>query len=195
MSDFLDIKQAIMADEQNQSYTERGIGPVYQVGPDVRILIIGQAPGAKVEQTGIPFNDQSGDRLREWMGITSDEFYNSGKVGNLPLDFYFPGKGKSGDLPPRKGFAEKWHPKMLADMPKVSLIILVGAYAQRFYLPIKKSETMTAVIKRSQEFEPKFMPIVHPSPRNNIWLRKNPWFEADIVPRLQARVRELMNEK
>ena len=195
MSDFLDIKQAIMADEQNQAYTARGIGPVYQVGPDVRILIIGKAPGAKVEQTGIPFNDKSGDRLREWMGITADEFYNSGKVGNLPLDFYFPGKGKSGDIPPRKGFADKWHPKMLADMPKVSLIILVGAYAQRYYLPIKKSETMTAVIKRSQEFEPKFMPIVHPSPRNNIWLRKNPWFEADVVPRLQVRVRELMDEK
>ena len=181
-----------MADEQNRSYTERGIGPVYQEGPDVRILIIGQAPGAKVEQTGIPFNDKSGDRLRDWMGITADEFYHSGKIGNLPLDFYFPGKGKSGDLPPRKGFADKWHPRMLAEMPKVSLIILVGAYAQHYYLPIKKSETMTAVIKQYKTFGPKYLPIVHPSPRNNIWLRKNPWFEDKIVPKLQARVRELM---
>lgn len=187
-----DIRQEIMADEQNRSYTERGIGPVYQVGPDVRILIIGQAPGAKVERTGIPFNDKSGDRLRDWMGITADEFYHSGKIGNLPLDFYFPGKGKSGDLPPRKGFADKWHPRMLAEMPKVSLIILVGAYAQHYYLPIKKSETMTAVIKQYKTFGPKYLPIVHPSPRNNIWLRKNPWFEDKIVPKLQARVRELM---
>lgn len=187
-----DIRQEIMADEQNRSYTERGIGPVYQEGPDVRILIIGQAPGAKVEQTGIPFNDKSGDRLRDWMGITADEFYHSGKIGNLPLDFYFPGKGKSGDLPPRKGFADKWHPRMLAEMPKVSLIILVGAYAQHYYLPIKKSETMTAVIKQYKTFGPKYLPIVHPSPRNNIWLRKNPWFEDKIVPKLQARVRELM---
>lgn len=187
-----DIRQEIMVDEQNRSYTERGIGPVYQVGPDVRILIIGQAPGAKVEQTGIPFNDKSGDRLRDWMGITADEFYHSGKIGNLPLDFYFPGKGKSGDLPPRKGFADKWHPRMLAEMPKVSLIILVGAYAQHYYLPIKKSETMTAVIKQYKTFGPKYLPIVHPSPRNNIWLRKNPWFEDKIVPKLQARVRELM---
>ncbi|MFL2019399.1 uracil-DNA glycosylase family protein [Weissella hellenica] len=187
-----DIRQEIMADEQNRSYTERGIGPVYQVGPDVRILIIGQAPGAKVEQTGIPFNDKSGDRLRDWMGITADEFYHSGKIGNLPLDFYFPGKGKSGDLPPRKGFADKWHPRMLAEMSKVSLIILVGAYAQHYYLPIKKSETMTAVIKQYKTFGPKYLPIVHPSPRNNIWLRKNPWFEDKIVPKLQARVRELM---
>lgn len=187
-----DIRQEIMADEQNRSYTERGIGPVYQVGPDVRILIIGQAPGAKVEQTGIPFNDKSGDRLRDWMGITADEFYHSGKIGNLPLDFYFPGKGKSGDLPPRKGFADKWHPRMLAEMPKVALIILVGAYAQHYYLPIKKSETMTAVIKQYETFGPKYLPIVHPSPRNNIWLRKNPWFEDEIVPKLQARVHELM---
>ena len=187
-----DIRQEIMNDEQNKAYTERGIGPVYQVGPDVRILIIGQAPGAKVEQTGIPFNDKSGDRLRDWMGITADEFYHSGKIGNLPLDFYFPGKGKSGDLPPRKGFAEKWHPRMLAEMPKVSLIILVGAYAQHYYLPIKKSETMTAVIKQYKTFGPKYLPIVHPSPRNNIWLRKNPWFENEFVPKLQARVRELM---
>lgn len=187
-----DIRQEIMADEQNRSYTERGIGPDYQVGPDVRILIIGQAPGAKVEQTGIPFNDKSGDRLRDWMGITADEFYHSGKIGNLPLDFYFPGKGKSGDLPPRKGFADKWHPRMLAEMSKVSLIILVGAYAQHYYLPIKKSETMTAVIKQYKTFGPKYLPIVHPSPRNNIWLRKNPWFEDKIVPKLQARVRELM---
>lgn len=187
-----DIRQEIMADEQNSAYTERGIGPVYQVGPDVRILIIGQAPGAKVEQTGIPFNDKSGDRLRDWMGITADEFYHSGRIGNLPLDFYFPGKGKSGDLPPRKGFAEKWHPRMLAAMPKVELIILVGAYAQHYYLPIKKSETMTSIIKQYKTFGPKYLPIVHPSPRNNIWLRKNPWFEDEIVPKLQARVRELM---
>ena len=138
MSTLPQIKNAIMCDPQNQSFTERGIEPLFAAPTTARINIVGQAPGTKAEQTRLYWNDQSGDRLREWLGVDREVFYHSGLFAVIPMDFYYPGKGKSGDLPPRKGFAEKWHSQILADLPHIELTILIGQYAQKYYLPQNK---------------------------------------------------------
>jgi uracil-DNA glycosylase len=190
----VDLKQEIMSDSRNASFTARGLEPIYMIAPTVKILIIGQAPGAVVEQTGILFNDKSGDRLREWMGIDRTTFYDSGLIGVLPMDFYFPGKGKRGDLPPRKFVAGEWHQRLLDTMPDIELILLVGKYAQQHYLPIKASESLTSVVHRFADFGPRYLPLAHPSPLNNIWLAKNPWFETDVVPALQKRVADILKK-
>ena len=139
MSQIERIKQAIMADPQNTSYTERGIEPLFAAPTTARINIVGQAPGFKTQEAGIYWKDKSGDRLREWLGVDEDTFYNSGLFAVIPMDFYFPGHGKSGDLPPRKGFAEKWHPQLLKECPNIELTLLIGQYAQAYYLQEKIS--------------------------------------------------------
>lgn len=185
------ITQAIMADPQNQSFTERGIKPLFAAPTSARINVIGQAPGIKAEQTRLYWNDKSGDRLREWLGVDRETFYHSGLFAVIPMDFYYPGKGTSGDLPPRKGFAEKWHPQILADLPNIELTILVGQYAQKHYLPQNKSN-VTETVKNYRQFLPHFLPLVHPSPRNQLWLAKNPWFENDVVPALRQRLKQIL---
>ena len=192
MDNLNEIFQAIKADSQNQSYTQKGIDPLYFVSSEAKILIIGQAPGQKAQDSHIVWNDKSGDRLRAWLNISREDFYNNDKIAIMPMDFYFPGKGKSGDLPPRKGFAAKWHPKLLAAMPKLELIILVGAYANKYYLNLKSSDKLTDVVHNYQTYLPKYFPLVHPSPRNQIWLAKNPWFETEVIPKLQTLVQQLL---
>lgn len=189
----MSIFEEIMADPQNAAYTQAGWEPVYAAPATAKILIIGQAPSKKVQDSGIMWHDASGDRLREWLGVDDATFYKSGKIGVIPMDFYFPGKAKSGDKPPRVGVADKWHAKLLAEMPDVQLIILIGAYAQRYYLSLAPSDTITATIKAYEQFLPRYFPIVHPSPRNNIWLKKNPWFEQEVVPALQATVHHILD--
>lgn len=191
----MSIFEEIMADPENAAYTEAGWQPVFSAPATAKILIIGQAPSQKVQESGIMWHDASGDRLRDWLGIDEATFYQSGKIGVIPMDFYFPGKVTSGDKPPRPGIAEKWHARLLAQMPDVALIILIGAYAQRYYLKLKPSETITATIRDYQQFLPRYFPIVHPSPRNNIWLKKNPWFEQEVIPALQKNVRQILDEK
>ena len=186
------IKNAIMADPQNQTFTERGIEPLFAAPTGAKINIVGQAPGVKAEQTRLYWNDKSGDRLREWLGVDRETFYHSDLFAVIPMDFYYPGKGKSGDLPPRKGFAEKWHPHILADLPNIELTILIGQYAQKYYLP-ENTLNVTETVKNYIKFLPHFLPLVHPSPRNQLWLAKNPWFEQDVVPRLQQRVKEILS--
>ena len=154
--------------------------------------LLGQAPGVKAEQTRLYWNDKSGDRLREWLGVDRETFYHSDLFAVIPMDFYYPGKGKSGDLPPRKGFAEKWHPRILADLPNIELTILIGQYAQKYYLP-ENTLNVTETVKNYIKFLPHFLPLVHPSPRNQLWLAKNPWFEQDVLPRLQQRVKEILS--
>ncbi|WP_109077766.1 uracil-DNA glycosylase family protein [Aggregatibacter kilianii] len=185
------IKNAIMSDPQNQSFTERGIEPLFAAPIGARINIVGQAPGVKAEQTRLYWNDQSGDRLREWLGVDREVFYHSGLFAVIPMDFYYPGKGKSGDLPPRKGFAEKWHPQILAVLPNIELTILIGQYAQKYYLPQNKCN-VTETVKNYREFLPHFLPLVHPSPRNQLWLAKNPWFAQEVIPELQQRVKQIL---
>lgn len=192
MPSLTQIKNAIMRDAQNQSFTERGIEPLFAAPIGARINIVGQAPGVKAEQTRLYWNDQSGDRLREWLGVDRETFYHSGLFAVIPMDFYYPGKGKSGDLPPRKGFAEKWHPQILADLPNIELTILIGQYAQKYYLPQNK-RNVTETVKNYREFLPHFLPLVHPSPRNQLWLAKNPWFAQEVIPELQQRVKRILS--
>ena len=185
------IKNAIMADPQNRTFTERGIEPLFAAPTSARINIVGQAPGVKAEQTRLYWNDKSGDRLRKWLGVDRETFYHSDLFAVIPMDFYYPGKGKSGDLPPRKGFAEKWHPQILADLPNIELTILIGQYAQKYYLP-ENTLNVTETVQNYAKFLPHFLPLVHPSPRNQLWLAKNPWFEQNVVPTLQQRVKMIL---
>ena len=189
---FKAIAEEIRKDPENASFTKRGIDPLFFAGPECRIMIVGQAPGRVAEESGIVWNDRSGDRLRDWMGIDRDTFYNSGKLAIVPMDFYFPGTGKSGDLPPRKDFADKWHPRLLELMPDLKLTILVGSYATKRYLKLKSSASLTQVVKDYRDYLPEFFPLVHPSPRNQIWMKKNPWFDQTVIPDLQELVAQIM---
>lgn len=187
-ADFDNIFQAIRADEQNGEFTRQGIDPLYTASATSRLVIIGQAPGRVAQETRIPWNDKSGDRLRDWLGIDRATFYDPSAVALLPMDFYYPGKGKSGDLPPRRGFAEKWHPVLLGMMPQVRLTVLVGSYATRRYLELSSSARLTDVVRNYVDYLPRFFPLVHPSPRNQLWMSRNPWFETDVLPRLRSEV-------
>lgn len=189
---FKAIAEEIRRDSENASFTKRGIDPLFYAGPECRIMIVGQAPGRVAEESGIVWNDRSGDRLRDWMGIDRDTFYNSGKLAIVPMDFYFPGTGKSGDLPPRKDFADKWHPRLLELMPDLKLTILVGSYATKRYLKLKSSASLTQVVKDYRDYLPEYFPLVHPSPRNQIWMKKNPWFVQTVIPDLQELVAQIM---
>ena len=188
-----DIKKAIMDDSQNQAYTKRGIEPLFAAPKTARINIVGQAPGIKAQETRLYWNDKSGDRLREWMGVDYDTFYHSGYFAAIPMDFYFPGHGKSGDLPPRKGFAEKWHQQILELLPDLELTILIGQYAQKYYLHQKGTVKLTDTVKHYQDYLPEYFPLVHPSPRNQIWLVKNPWFAEQVIPDLRANVQQIIS--
>lgn len=156
-----------------------------------RILLIGQAPGLKVHESGIPWQDASGERLRAWMGLSADTFYDEQIVAIMPMGFCYPGKGKSGDLPPRPECAPEWHPRLLPLMPNIRLTILIGQYAQERYL-LKKKANLTETVKAFREYAPQYLPLVHPSPRNQIWLKRNPWFEKQLVPDLQKRIQALL---
>ena len=194
MSQIERIKQAIMADPQNATYTKRGIEPLFAAPKTARINIIGQAPGLKTQEAGLYWKDKSGDRLREWLGVNEETFYNSGYFAVLPMDFYFPGHGKSGDLPPRKGFADKWHQPILELLPDIELTILIGQYAQKYYLHQKGNIKLTETVQHYQDYLPDFFPLVHPSPRNQIWMAKNPWFAEQVVPDLQALVQKIIHQ-
>ena len=189
-----DITKAIIADPQNKAFTEQGIAPLFAAPKNARINIVGQAPGLKTQQAGLYWKDKSGDRLREWLGVDEETFYQSGYFAVLPMDFYFPGHGKSGDLPPRKGFAEKWHQPILELLPDIELTILIGQYAQKYYLHQKGTVKLTETVQHYQDYLPDFFPLVHPSPRNQIWMAKNPWFEAEVVPELQALVQKIIHQ-
>ena len=171
--EFEQLKKDIMLDVDNKVYSDKGIEPLFSAPRTAKILIIGQAPGIKAQESRIFFNDKSGVKLREWMGIDNELFYNSGLIGVVPMDFYYPGKGKSGDLPPRKNFAHKWHPRVLELMPDIKLIILVGKYAQDYYLKDKKEKNLTETVKNYKKYLPKYFPIVHPSPLNFRWHNRN----------------------
>lgn len=182
---FEKIREEIMADPMNESYTNKGIPPLFKASKDARIVIVGQAPGRKAEATQLFWNDLSGDRLREWMGISREVFYSTDRIAHLPMDFYYPGKAKTGDAPPRKGFAEKWHPRLLDGMPNVETIILIGSYAQGYYLNKQRQKTLTETVKSFHIYLPKYFPLVHPSPLNLGWLKRNPWFEDEVLPVLK----------
>ena len=169
-----------------------GPNPIVRPSRNARILIIGQAPGTKVHETSISWNDASGNKLREWMGIDREVFYDDTKIAVMPMGFCYPGKGKSGDLPPRPECAPLWHPQLLKLMPQIELTLLIGMYSQKFYLQADKKRTLTETVQAWEEYSPHYLPMPHPSPRNKLWLKKNAWFESTVVPYLQKRVKKLI---
>lgn len=168
--------------------------PVLQTGTHAKILIIGQAPGQKVQNTGIPWDDQSGNELRRWLGVGKEQFYDERIFALVPMGFCYPGKSTSGDLPPRPECAPLWHAPLLKKMKHIKLIILIGQYAQKHYLGNFLKPTLTETVKNYQEYLPKFLPLVHPSPRNKIWQKKNPWFEEQVIPQLQKIIKEALSK-
>lgn len=188
------IIKRLKEDSRNKSYTERGIPPIFQVSPKAQILIIGQAPGKKVEESLIPFNDKSGEKLVQWMGIDRDTFYSE-KIAILPMDFYYPGKGKTGDLSPRSFIAKEYHKDILDLMPDIKLTILIGSYSMKYYLGKNMKENLTETVRSYKEYLPKYFPIVHPSPLNFRWQKANPWFEGEIVPVLRDKVHKILADR
>jgi uracil-DNA glycosylase len=165
-----------------------GPRPVVQAGTQARLLIVGQAPGRKVHDTGIPWNDASGERLRDWLGIDREVFYDEQRIAIMPAGFCYPGKGKSGDLPPRPECAPLWHARLLAALPAVRLTLLVGRYAQELYLQENRKSTLTDTVAAWREYLPAYLPLPHPSPRNQGWWKANPWFAQELLPELRRRV-------
>ncbi len=168
-----------------------GPRPILQVDPRAKILIAGQAPGRRVHESGIPFDDPSGDRLREWMGINRETFYNARLIALLPMGFCYPGTGKSGDLPPRRECAETWRHQLLAQLPNIRLTLIIGQYAHAWHLPGQAS-SLTETVRAWDSFDGDIMPLPHPSPRNNIWLKRNPWFGEHLLPDLARRVHKAL---
>lgn len=171
-----------------EAHLSLGPNPVLQINQAARILIAGQAPGVKVHESGIPFDDASGDRLRSWMGLDKAIFYDASQIAILPMGFCYPGRGKSGDLPPRPECAPAWRERILESLPNLKLTLAIGKYAQAWHLPDAEYSTLTSLVQNWQSCPPDVIPMPHPSPRNNIWLKKNPWFEKSLVPQLTKRV-------
>lgn len=189
MKEKLIIKK-LREDSRNETYTNRGINPIFQLNPKSKILIIGQAPGEKVEETGILFNDKSGENLVKWLGISEDVLHSE-DFSIIPMDFYYPGKGKSGDKSPRYFIAKEYHPLLLNELKDIKLTILIGAYTQKFYLKDKFKKNLTETVKSYKEFLPEYFPIAHPSPLNNRWIAKNPFFREEVLPELKEIVKKL----
>ena len=166
--------------------------PLLQLHPQARILIAAQAPGRRADATGIPFDDPSGERLCAWLGIDEPSFHDPLRIAILPMAMCYPGKGVSGDLPPRRECAPAWREQLLAQLPNIELTLAIGSYAQAWHLGAQREPTLTATVRAWRRYWPALLPLPHPSPRNNGWLAHQPWFEHDVLPSLRERVRELM---
>lgn len=169
-----------------------GVNPILAASPNSKLIIIGQAPGRMVHQTGIPWNDKSGDNLRSWLGIDKATFYNTKSIALVPMGFCYPGAGKTGDLPPRPECAPLWHEKLLAFMPNAQLVLLIGQYAQKYYLGETAKSSLTETVQNFKNYLPNYFPLPHPSPRNNIWMAKNEWFGQTVLTELKDRVQNLL---
>lgn len=176
------------------AHLPEGPRPVFRLHPDARILVAGQAPGIRVHRSSIPFDDPSGDRLRDWMGVDQDVFYNPQKIAIVPMGFCYPGTSKSGDLPPRPECAERWREQMLSFLPNIQTTLVIGQYAIGWHLKGRKQKSLTETVRMWRDYWPEILPLPHPSPRNNIWLKKNPWFESDVLPILRECVRTALCE-
>ena len=190
-----DLLTQIRSCTQCATHLPLGPRPVLQISASSKILVVGQAPGTKVHASGIPWDDQSGKELRKWLDVDADLFYNTDIFGIMPMGFCYPGRGKGGDLPPRTECAPTWHAQVLACMPEIQLVLLIGQYAQRYYLPIGRGQTLAATVRNFEAYLPIFFPLVHPSPRNKIWQKKNTWFEETVVPALRNRVHAILETK
>jgi uracil-DNA glycosylase len=168
--------------------------PVVRASASSRLLIVGQAPGRRVHETGIPWNDPSGDLLRSWLRLTPEQFYDERRIAIVPTGFCYPGTGRNGDLPPRPECAPHWHPQFLKAMPEIRLTLLIGAYAQKYYLQSACKATLTDTVAHYAQYLPRFFPLPHPSPRNRLWLKRNPWFEQEALPVLRQWVTAALTE-
>ena len=173
------------------AHLPHGPRPVVQAGPQARLVIIGHALSRRVHDAGIPWNDLSGKPLREWLDMPSDMFYDPACVATMPTAFCYPGKGKSGDLPPRPECAPRWHARLLAAMPNVRLMLLVGRHAQETVLQQNGKATLTETVAAWRDYQPAYFPLPHPSPRNQAWWKHNPWFDTDVLPALRERVHSI----
>ncbi|MEC5181789.1 uracil-DNA glycosylase [Arthrobacter sp. CG_A4] len=192
MHTFDAIRQSLVDDESSAPMRHQGWEPLYAASASSRIAVIGQAPGRRAQASGVPWDDASGKNLVDWLDVTEEQFRNPDLFALLPMDFYYPGTGRSGDLPPRKGFAERWHPPLLALMPDIQLTLLIGRYAQIHYLPSARHGTLTDTVRNYRRFVPQWFPLVHPSPLNFRWQAKNPWFVTDVLPDLRIHVRDAL---
>jgi len=185
----------LLADIRNcracEQYLPLGPRPILRASSTARILIVGQAPGTRVHSTGVPWDDPSGERLRAWMGVGKGEFYDDSNIAIIPMGYCYPGRGKGGDLPPRRECAQLWLDLLLARLPGIELTLLIGQYAQRHFLGSRRKKSLTETIRSWQDYAPKYFPLPHPSPRNTPWLRREPWFERRLLPVLRRRIRPL----
>jgi uracil-DNA glycosylase len=188
----LTLLQKIRTCKECKKHLPLGPRPVLSPHPLSKIIVIGQAPGRIVHETGIPWNDKSGDNLRNWLNVDKALFYNNEVFGIMPMGFCYPGTGKSGDLPPRPECAPLWHQLLLEQMPQATFFLLIGNYAQKYYLGDKQRKTLTETVMHFEDYLPRYFPLPHPSPRNNIWMKKNEWFAAEVLPVLRSRVGDLL---
>lgn len=194
MSDKLkNLLKEIRACRVCEEHLPLGPNPVLNASTDSKILVVGQAPGTRVHNTGIPWNDPSGEKLREWMDIDRTDFYDPNKIAIVPMGFCYPGKGKSGDLPPRKECSELYHDRLMNLLPNIGLTLLIGQYAQNEYLKEKRKTTLTETVRTFKDYLPHIICLPHPSPRNNIWQKKNPWFTVEVLPTLREKIKKLLS--
>ncbi|MEO9966788.1 MAG: uracil-DNA glycosylase family protein [Reichenbachiella sp.] len=186
--------QEISACTTCAEHLEFGPRPIFAAAPQSKIVVIGQAPGSVVHRTGVPWDDKSGENLRTWLQVSNQEFYDPALLALIPMGFCYPGKGKSGDLPPRPECAPQWHTRLLQELSEVRLTLLIGQYAQQYYLGDRAQKTLTDTVRNFDSYLPDFFVLPHPSPRNNIWRAKNPWFDQEVLPALSARVSSILKK-
>ena len=186
------LLEAARACEACKDELPLGCRPVLRAGVDARILIVGQAPGTRVHASGVPWDDASGKRLREWMGVDSATFYDESQIAIIPMGYCYPGRGQGGDLPPRRECAELWLNQLLDALPNIELTLLIGQYAQRHFLKKTRKPTLTETVRHWRDYGPQYIPLPHPSPRNTHWFQTHDWFERDLLPELRKRVHPLL---
>jgi uracil-DNA glycosylase len=186
------LLKAVRACRVCEAHLPLGPRPVLQAGAGARVLIVGQAPGARVHASGVPWDDASGEKLRGWMGVDKSTFYDASQIAIIPMGYCYPGRGVGGDLPPRRECADLWLAELLQKLPNIELTLLIGLHAQRHFLGARRQSTLTETVRQWQAYAPQYIPLPHPSPRNTPWFQAHPWFEQDLVPLLRGRVQRLL---